>query len=292
MFKLAVFTDEISRDLERACDICREYGVEGVELRGVWDAACHELSDAQVREARRIIEDHGLAVCSVASPFGKCDLNDPAQVADHMDILRRASDVGLALGCRLVRGFAFWNREQVPSWEKPWDAMRDAYRPVPAILADKGTILGLENEAACYVGAANDTRRFLDMLDCDAVKAVWDPANHVHDLEGRDIAPYPDGYNIIKEDIVHVHMKDAAPGADGSCRNVFLGEGIVDWQGQLEALRNDGYDGFVSLETHVDADRLSPELRARYGAHLTGEGREPASKVSLAWVRDALARLA
>jgi sugar phosphate isomerase/epimerase len=289
MFRLGAFTDEISQDLARACAVCREFGVQGVEIRGVWHTPCHLLTDRQVRDIKRIVADHGLVVCSIGSPFGKCELDDAVEVAGHLDILRRCSDIGLELGCSLVRGFAFWGHG---AREKPWEKMRRAYAPAPGILEEKGVVLGLENEAACYVGTALHTRTFLDMIGCDRVKAVWDPANHLQDPEGRDVPTYPDGYNAIRKDMAHVHVKDAAPAPDGSVPNVFMGMGRCRWKQQFQAFKADGYSGFCSLETHVNPERFPPELAARYGRYLTGEGREGASKVCLAWIRDTVAELA
>lgn len=289
MFQLAAFTDEISQDLERACQVLHEFGAKGAEIRGVWDTPVQRLTNAQVADIKRIVSDHGLVVCSVASPFGKCEIEEPAQVAEHMDILRRCADIGCELDCGLVRGFAFWGHG---ARRKPWEKILKAYEPVPGILEEKGVILGLENEAACYIGTAGHTRTFLDMLRCERVKALWDPANHVQDLDG-DLDPvFPDGYGIIKKDLVHVHVKDAIIAADGKRPNVFLGQGICQWAEQFRAFKEDGYEGFVSLETHVDPEKFPEELRAAYGRYLTGEGREGASKVCLAWMRDALGRLA
>jgi hypothetical protein len=127
MYRLGAFTDEISQDLERACKVCCEFGVEGVEVRGVWDTPVQKLTDGQVRDIERIAGDHGLIVCSIGSPFGKCELDQPGQVAAHMDVLRRCADIGLELGCRVVRGLAFWGHG---AREKPWDKMAKAYEPV------------------------------------------------------------------------------------------------------------------------------------------------------------------
>jgi len=288
MFKLAAFTDEISQGLQHACKVCAAYGVTGLEIRSVWDTAVQDLTDAQVAEAARIAADHGMAVCSVASPFGKCELDDPADVAKHLDILRRCADLANEWGCGLVRGFAFWNRSK----EKPWDAMLRAYEPVPAILEEKGVVLGLENEAACYVGTAGHLRRFLDTLRCPQVKAVWDPANHVHDPDGADTPAFPEGYAALRGDVVHVHMKDAGPDEHGTVQCRYMGTGVVDWAGQFQALKDDGYAGYVSLETHVRAEGFPESLRAAYGKHLHGGSREGASRVCLAWARDAVGRLA
>jgi sugar phosphate isomerase/epimerase len=290
MFRLASFTDEISQDLAKACSVCTEFNVTGAELRGIWETNVKDLTDDQVREVRAVIAGHGMTVCSIGSPFGKCELGSPAEVAAHMDILRRCADIANELDCDVVRGFAFWGHGRR---EKPWDAMLKAYEPVPAILEEKGVYLGLENEAACYVGTGAHIRKFLDMLGCPRVKAVWDPANQVHDPEGGTNVPAcPDGYNEVRGDIIHVHMKDAAPGPNGKIRNAFMGTGLVDWEKQFQLLKEDGYDRFVSLETHVDPDDFPEDLRAQYGQYLTGEGREGASRVCLAWVRDAVNALA
>ncbi len=289
MFALAAFTDEISRDLVHACRVCNEFGVTGAELRGVWETHVQDFSPAEIRQAKQILDDHGMTVCSLGSGFGKCALEDPRQVAEHIDLLRRLGDIGHELGCSLIRGFAFWDRDQVK--EKPWDAMLKAYEPVPAILEETDMILGLENEAACYVGTAAHTRKFLDMLQCPRVKAIWDPANHVQDPQGTPVPTYPDGYNLVKQDMVHVHVKDARPNDQGEVPNVFLGMGICHWKEQLAAFKEDGYEGYISLETHVNPESFPPEMQEQYGQYLSGTGREGASKVCLAWLRDAMAAL-
>lgn len=290
MFKLGSFTDEISQDFERACAVCSEFGVEGAEIRGVWNTSCHKLTAAQIRDIRQILSDYGIAVCSIGSPFGKCALDNAAEVAQHMDILRRCAGLAHELGCTLVRGFAFWDPDQVA--EKPWDAMLAAYEPVPDILEEMDIVLGLENEAATYVGTAQQARYFLDRLGCSRVKAIWDPANHVQDPQGRDIPSYPDGYRAVAADLVHVHVKDAAPDGANGMPNVFLGMGMCRWPEQLQALKDDGYEGYISLETHVNPERFPEALEALYGRYLTGEGREGASRVCLAWLRDSISALA
>ncbi len=288
MFRLAAFSDEISQDLAHVCRVLNDFGARGVELRRVWNTPVQDLTDGQVSEIRGIVEDNGLDVCSVASPFGKCELDDAGEIAAHMDMLRRCTEIGHALGCSLIRGFAFWGHGKR---NKPWDKMSAAYEPVLRILEDGGATLGLENEAACYVGTGRHLRKFLDLIDCPQIKATWDPANHIHDPDNDEQPVFPDGYEAVAADMVHVHVKDAAVLPDGQRANVFLGEGQCQWHRQFRAFKRDGYEGYVSLETHVDPERFPESLRERYGRYLTGEGREGPSKASLAWLRNALAEL-
>ena len=154
-----------------------------------------------------------------------------------------------------------------------------------------GIYLGLENEAACYVGAAQHARTFFDKLQCPRVRLIWDPANHYQDPQGDGIPAFPEGYELVKADLVHVHAKDAAETHGGKRPNVFLGAGACSWPAQLQALKDDGYDGYVSLETHVKPEQFPEAYRERYGQHLEGSEREAASKVCLAWLRDTIGAL-
>jgi sugar phosphate isomerase/epimerase len=75
---------------------------------------------------------------------------------------------------------------------------------------------------------------------------VWDPANA---LVAGEI-PFPEGYRRLPPARVgHVHAKDCR--IENGCP-VWqpLGEGSVDWKGQVAALEADGYGGWISLETH------------------------------------------
>ncbi len=78
------------------------------------------------------------------------------------------------------------------------------------------------------------------------LKVVWDPANAL--VAGE--TPFPDGYRAMPHQAIgHVHAKDCRM-ENGVPVWVELGQGVVDWKGQLAALVSDGYRGWISLETH------------------------------------------
>jgi sugar phosphate isomerase/epimerase len=61
--------------------------------------------------------------------------------------------------------------------------------------------------------------------------------------------PFPKGYQAIREYVQHVHFKDVVRRPDGTCD--YACEGDIDWTGQIRALVEDGYQGFVSVEPHL-----------------------------------------
>ena len=71
--KLAVITDEVSQDLEKVAALAKEFGLSGLEIRSVWNKAPHELDKTDIARIKKILADYGMEVCSIASPFFKCD---------------------------------------------------------------------------------------------------------------------------------------------------------------------------------------------------------------------------
>ncbi|MFA4015351.1 MAG: hypothetical protein RUDDFDWM_000431 [Candidatus Fervidibacterota bacterium] len=255
MFKLSFISDEASQDFAVAVQIAKEFNLDGLELRSVWEKAPHELSDDEVKLIANMLKDASLQCPCIASPFFKCDFGDEEQYRQHIQILRRCIQVAHELGTNLVRVFTFWRKEgQQPSWE----AIADMFSEPIRIAEAEGIILGIENEPSTNATNAAKVAELLSIINHPNVKAVWDPGNDVFDPE-REV-PYPDGYERIKEFVVHVHLKDGVWIADeGRFEAVPIGEGEVDYVGQLRALKQDNYSGWLSLETHYRPKVALPE---------------------------------
>jgi sugar phosphate isomerase/epimerase len=145
---------------------------------------------------------------------------------------------------------------------------------------EAGMVLGIENEASTYCATAAETKRFVEEIGSPAVRAVWDPANEVY-AEGG-ITPYPDAWRLVEPHFVHVHVKDAARDpATGEPHVVQVGEGMIDWKGQLVELLGRGYDGYASLETHWRPQALSEDVLNRPGGEGFSESGEYASDLCL-----------
>src|SRR5258708_39700917 len=73
-FRVAVISDEITQDFGRACEIAsREFGMEWIELRGMWRKNLLKLDSKEIEEARRIVQTYQLRVTDIASPLLKAD---------------------------------------------------------------------------------------------------------------------------------------------------------------------------------------------------------------------------
>ena len=288
-FKLAVFTDEVSQDFGRAVDFAKEFGLDGIEIRSVWNKPPHKLDPDDVRRMRSILKGTNLAVASIASPFFKCELDSAREREEHMDILHRSAELGRAFDCRLVRGFAFWRRKDLGAVKRR--IVEIFAEEVIGAAEKEDIILGIENEASTYLGRCDEVADFLGNFDSPHVAAIYDPANSLQ-AAPKEI-PYPDGYEALKGRIAHFHLKDAAPNPeDTQVVNVPVGEGEVDFAGLFRAMIADGYTGFASLETHWRPKRpISGRMQETPGGREFSDTAEEASHICMARLKEILAGL-
>jgi L-ribulose-5-phosphate 3-epimerase len=260
-FRIAVIDDEVTQDFDHACSvISREFGLEWVELRAMWNKNIVNLDAKEVDDARRILEKYKLRVTDIASPLFKTDWpgapksqfspKTPQFGADFTyeqqdDVLDRSIALAKAFQTDRIRCFDFWRLEDQAPYRA---AMNERLLTAAGVAEKKGVILLLENEPACNTSTAAEAAKVLPAVNSPALMLNWDPGN----AASRGEIPYPNGYELLpKQRIGHCHCKDAAKRPDGKGYDwAPVGKGVIDWAGQFAALKRDGYHLAVSLETH------------------------------------------
>lgn len=269
-FRIAVINDEISQDFGHACEVAaHDFGMNWIELRGMWKKNICSLDEKEVAEARRILEKYQLKVTDIASPLFKVDwpgapkskfseaksFNANFTLGEQDEVLERAIEMAKALGTDRVRCFDFWRLEDQTMYRS---AINDKLREAAEKAEKKGIILVLENEHACNTATGAESAKVLSAVQSPSFMLNWDPGNAAAAGE----VPYPDGYKLLPKDrIGHCHCKDAVK--NGKRYDwAPMGGGMIDWAGQFRALKSDGYRFAVSLETHWNGGG-SPEECSR-----------------------------
>lgn len=259
-FKVAVITDEISQDFDHACSVAsKDFGMQWVELRGMWKKSLLQLTDAELTEAEQVLAKYNLRVTDIASPLFKADWPgapksefSPKNAAPVGDVLKQQNEVlekSIALAKRFktdkVRGFDFWRLDDVAPYR---EAMDRKLAEAAEVCGKSGVILVLENEPACNTATGREAMRTLNAVKSPHFALNWDPGNAV--MRGEFDA-YPVAWNLLpKHRIHHCHVKNAVKGADGKVAWSPVGTGIIDWTAQFRDLAKAGYHDAVSLETH------------------------------------------
>ena len=256
-FKLGIITDEITQDLEQALDFISHYSLEYCELRELWKKNIMNLSHDELARAKDLIEKHRLTVSDIGSPIMKYNLPEMPAREERRDTFRanfteqdtdrlfdEAFELARFFGTRKVRIFSYWRVEDP---EKAYPYVRDRLAKAAEIARRADMLLVLENEHECNIGTGKEMARVLKEINSQHLKGNWDPGNAA--MLGE--VPYPDGYRYVRGWFAHTHVKDVRKNpATGKLEWAPVGGGFIDWKGQLHALRIDGYEGTMSLETH------------------------------------------
>ena len=246
--ELAFFADEVSKeDFDEALKLGVEAGATGVEIRGgIWGKRIQEIDDDTVKRVQDALAKHGVKVSSIGSPFGKCAHDSKEEQDQHHRIFERMVALTDAFDTPIIRGFALWNPyRKEPGRPRPeisefLDVMVPFVEPAVRTAGAKGVTLSLENEDATLVGSCAEAVALAKALgDPKGLSFCWDVNNGV----ACDERAYPDGYDLIKGRITHLHVKpntqtelDPIEGSD------------MKYIDLLKQMLADGYTGAASIE--------------------------------------------
>ena len=255
---IAAITDEFSPDLAEALPVMQEIGMHAAELRVVNGKNILDLNEEELQIAKDRLDRAGFTVVSIASPVLKCVLPNGPQLdtrfqqdvfaskhtfEDQPRLTEQAIKIAKFFGARIIRVFSYWRTIRP---ELCHDAIVEALAQLARLAQKEDLIIGIENEHACNLGTAAEVARILDLVPNPHLMLIWDPANSL--VAGEH--PFPGGYSVLPKDrIVHIHAKDCHMEGGQPVWGP-LGTRHVPWKQHIEALLRDGYNGYLSLETH------------------------------------------
>jgi sugar phosphate isomerase/epimerase len=242
MWTLSGFVDEISSDFTEQCRVASGLGLGYVELRSAWDVNILDLGPGQLAVMRDTLAEHDLAVSSIGSPIGKIFIDEP--FPPHLQRMRHAAEVARLFDAPYIRIFSFFLRPgSDPAAHR--DEVIDRMRALARVAEEADVVLLHENEKEIYGDVPARCLDIVRSVGSPHLRLAWDPANFVQ----VGVRPYTEGYAILRPHVEYVQIKDALA-ADGTVVTAGNGDGEV--AETMRALRHDGFDGFFSLEPHLD----------------------------------------
>ncbi len=241
--ELGIVSDEIAADFRTAAGHGISWGITRYEIRCLASGRVPDVNMAEWEDAVAAAREHGLTITALSPGILKHSLDRSDDLERELrETLPRTIDCAWQCGAGLIIVFGV----QRSKAETAGDHSRvvDLLRRAADAAESAGMRIAIENEPGfhCDTGAA--TRAIIDEVGSPALGANWDPCN----AYGTEEIPYPDGYAAIKPVILNVHAKDTARGSLIQC--VPVGEGAIDWEGQIRALVADAIVPHVTIETH------------------------------------------
>lgn len=261
--KIGVIVDSFRLPLREAIKKAKEVGAEGIQIYAVsGEMAPENLTPSKRKELLNYIKDNGLVVSALVGDFGGHGFAIKEDNPKRIEASKRIMDLAKDLETNVVTTHI----GVIPS-----DPNHDRYKILQEAceqLGEYGDNVGAYFAIETGPEKTETLKKFLDSLKSRSVAVNYDPANLVM-VTGDDPVK---GVYTLKGYIVHTHAKDGimkkqtdpeiiynffAEGGIGDLRledyfeEVPLGKGQVDFKAYLAALRDIGYDGFLTIEREV-----------------------------------------
>ena len=241
--RIGIVTDEISADVREAIQLGLNWGIMDYELRVIGEAHVPNVRPEVIDDLLWLKEKFGLRYTALSPGTGKGAIDDHATLQREMnETLPATFALAKRLAAPKVIIFGFYRPPQQSETFLP--QVIEVFRQIAALAEKENLQIVIENEPGFWCDTGKNTARIIAAVNSPSLRANWDPANAL----GTDEIPYPDGYEAIKKWIANVHVKDTIKGALIQC--VPIGEGKIDWDGQIKALVQDRLVEHVTLETH------------------------------------------
>lgn len=261
MFNIATLADWFGVGLIEGIRESERCGAVGVQIYAAGELDPRTIGAEELSRVKRTLRDCGQSVTALCGELGGYGLERTADNPEKIAYLKQVIDLGLELDCRIVTthiGVVPKNKAH-PRYE----VMREACAELGAYAAARGCWIAVETgpEPIDVLSA------FIDACG-GGVGVNYDPANIVM-VTGVD---HVEGVHLAGKRIVHTHAKDgknlvpvdaeqfyhgfAEYGLEwmqsqGVLIETPLGEGSVRWPDYLRALRDTGYDGYLTIEREV-----------------------------------------
>lgn len=271
-WKIGVIVDSFRVGVREGLVKAKNVGADGVQIyavQGEMDPA--NLSATARKEWRTYIESLGLKISALVGDLGGHGFQDRTANLLKIEQSKRILDLAVELGTNVVTthiGIVPDDRNG-----DVYESMHLACEELSRYATSMNAYFAIETgpETAAHL------KQFLDGLGSKGVSVNFDPANMVM-VTGDDPVQ---GVYTLKDYIVHTHAKDGVRlrevdprlvyGALGfepldheklaqmaesgeAFREVPLGQGSVDWTAYLQALRDIGYEGYLTIEREVGED--------------------------------------
>ena len=243
-------------------------GYAGVEVMAdvphAWPAF---LLEEQKQAIRDTLKAHGMAISNV-NAFMMNAVSDPRQRYWHpswiepdrhyrqirIDHTRRALTLARELGAPCITTEPGGPVEPGGSWSAALRLFVEGLKPVAEHAEKEGVLLLIEPEPGLLVETADQFLELMQHLVSPAIGLNFD-IGHFYCVGDE---PTPTVHRLAKY-IRHFHLEDIA--ATRVHHHLVPGEGAIDFAATLRAVRDIGYQGWITVELYPYVDDPDPAAR-------------------------------
>jgi len=227
------FGREIGRDKTMSYEdwiaMAAEFGLDGVEIYEPW---VRERDESAMAKLADVVHDAGLQASMFTSESHLCN---PEWRDPQVEYIKKAVDSALIFKTDIVRVVS-GHGSQGLELEVVLQSIADGLKACLDYAQEKQVTLAFEDHWGVGTNL-KDFMKILELVDDDRLKVNLDTAN----VGSNDIVELT---GIVKDRVVHTHCSELLDNKHG----IVIGRGEVDFKGIFTILKDNNYDGWISLE--------------------------------------------
>ena len=264
--KIGVITNCFKKTHAEGIKKAAELGLMGVQIYATDGSFSPDtLTESDKEEYKRLLRENGISVSALCADMGGYGFEIAEDNPTRVEKTKRIIDLAVEFGAKVITTHI----GVIPSdkTDPVYGTMLQALTEIGLYAKSRGVTAAIETgpeKATTLLAFLKDTR--------GGVGVNLDPANFAMVTAEDPVA----AVYLLRDYVVHTHAKDgilldpnqdprdvyhafAIGGVDAlnACRGfkeVPLGQGQVDWDKYIEALKDIGYDGFLTIERECGDD--------------------------------------
>ncbi len=273
--KIGVMIESFRLGVTEGIKKAAEIGADGFQIFATQgEMNPNNLSSTARKDFLHFVRSFNLEISALCGDLGGHGFEIANDNEEKIEKSKKILDLACDLGTKVVTTHigTLPDDETSPKWL----AMKEACEE----LANYGDRVGASFAIETGPEKVELLKKFLDSLKSQGVKVNYDPANLVM-VTGDDPV---EGVYALKDYIVHTHAKDGVrlkaiepriiydyfaegEGKELNLSDYFLekplGEGEVDFEGYIRALKEIGYNGFFTIEREVGENPIAEIIKAK-----------------------------
>lgn len=229
--KLAVVADEIGTALEEQIKSMKLAKIKYIEMRKVNDKYLWEYSREKLKQFKQMLDENDIEVVTLDSPVGK----KPFPYERKMKLFNIYLDISKIFNNKYIRIFSNIGKELDET------EIRKNLKRLCESAKKENIELLMENERATLAESPVDCARL--MKDIDNINIIYDLSNAF--LENHKVF---EAYENSKDRITYIHLRDYDLKKE---KYAHLGKGDIGIKEFMRTLKQDEFNGFISIETHL-----------------------------------------
>ena len=272
--KIGVITDCFGKPHSEGIALAGSLGLSGVQIYATGGSFSPDTLSAEDKAYyKKLLSENGLVISALCADMGGYGFERVEDNPERIEKTKRIVDLAVEFGASVITTHI----GVIPAdkSEPRYKVMLDALTECGLYAKERGVTLAIETgpekaktllafieDTKGGVGVNLDPANFTMVTGQDAVEAVYLLGKHIVHTHAKD------GVMLDKDqDPTEVYHAFAVGGVDAlnACtgfKELPLGEGDVDWDAYLKALREVGFDGFLTIERECGDDPVKDILLA------------------------------